>query len=375
MSTLLIGIAPEHAAGFLAGLVALLIVPFLRGGSSSLVDRWAAALLGYAGAVHLFLPFGHPATPLMITGYVLSGLAFGALAWRAHVGRGWRIGTAILAPLTVLAYLINGEDPDQVGILTMLLELTAFGLAVATTRRVGRVFGSVATVFAVFLAGAVSWIASFQAHQGTTADSQNPAVGHGHVAEGGHEHLARAQAGVIMRPLGDNHHATADQTAAAIALAAATKQSVARFGSLDEALAAGYQYSDLQETGMNVHLEHGVFKDDGVLLDPQKPEQLVFAIEDGKATLMGVVFVMEKAGDPGIAPGGPLTRWHAHNVCVSLLPPGVGIVTPYGSCPSFSITVTIPEMMHVWTVEPPGGPFAEAIEETWARDYLRQHGR
>jgi hypothetical protein len=84
---------------------------------------------------------------------------------------------------------------------------------------------------------------------------------------------------------------------------------------------------------------------------------------------------MERAGEAGPAPGGPITRWHAHNLCVSLMPPGVGIVTPYGGCPALSLTGTIPEMMHVWVVKNPAGPFAEGIDRPWALAYLRDHGR
>lgn len=197
MNTLLIGIAPEHVFAFVAGLIALIVIPFIKDGSPSHVDRWAAALLGYSAAVHLFLPIGHRDGALLTIGMVASGLAFGVLAWRAYLGRGWRIGTAILAPLTVLAYLINGEDADQVGILTALLELTAFGLAIATTRKVGKVFGSIGTILAVLVVGAVIWVESFQAHQASSTDTEAPSVGHSH--EDGHEHLARAQAGEIGR--------------------------------------------------------------------------------------------------------------------------------------------------------------------------------
>jgi hypothetical protein len=348
------------------------IEPFLKGGSRSTVDRWAAALLGYAAAVHLFLPLGHRDGALLTAGMLASGAAFAVLAWRAHLGRGWRIGTAILAPLTVLAYLLNGEDADQVGVLTALLELTAFGLAVATTRKVGRVFGSIGTVAAIFLAGAVIWVESFVAHQVGSTDSESPSVGHSH--EGQHEHLARAQAGVIMRPLTGDHHATPEETAAAIALTNATKAAMARYSKLSDALAAGYQYPMGSRTGMDVHMEHPEFKKDGRAVDPERPEMLVYAIDGGKATLLGVVFVMERAGDPGVAPGGPITRWHAHNLCVSLTPPGIGIVTPYGGCPSFSVTITIAEMMHLWIVEPPGGPFAEGVDKKWASDYHKAHG-
>jgi hypothetical protein len=57
------------------------------------------------------------------------------------------------------------------------------------------------------------------------------------------------------------------------------------------------------------------------------------------------------------------------------MPPGVGIVTPYGGCPALSLTGTIPEMMHVWVVKNPAGLFAEGIDRPWALKYLRDHGR
>jgi hypothetical protein len=112
-----------------------------------------------------------------------------------------------------------------------------------------------------------------------------------------------------------------------------------------------------------------------VVLDPNRPEVLVFSILDGRATLLGVVYVMERAGAPGPQPGGPITQWHAHNVCLTLTPPGFGIVTPFGSCPALSIAVTSPEMMHVWVVDNPDGPFADGLDEAWVREYHRTHGR
>jgi hypothetical protein len=368
VDTFLSGVAPEHAAALIAGLLALAVVPLLKGGSRDHVDRWAAALLGFAAAVHLFLPFGHSGG--MMVPYFLSALGFGALALGAHHGRRWRLGTAILCPATVVAYLIWGGDIDQVGILTALVELTAFGLALSHKR----VLCGIATVLAVLLSGAVMWIASFKAHQATNAAS--PAVGH-HSGDGHgdqHEHLARAQAGVIMRPLGANRGATPAETAAAVALAQATASAGTRYRRLSDAIAAGYRYPMGKHEGMDVHMENPEFKKDGRILDPERPEMLVYAIESGKATLLGVVFVMERAGDPGHAPGGPITRWHAHNLCVSLMPPGIGIVTPYGGCPTLSVQITIPEMMHVWIVDPPGGPFAEGVDKEWALGYHRQHG-
>ena len=368
MDIFLSGVAPEHAAALIAGLLALAVVPFLRNGSRDHVDRCAAALLGFTAAVHLFLPFGHLGG--MTVPYLLSAFAFGALAYAAHLGRrgwlGWRRGAGILCPATVVAYLIWGGDIDQVGILTALAELTVFGLALSGRK----VLCGIATILAVLLSGAVMWIASFRAHQATNAGS--PAVGH-HSGPG-HEHLSRAQAGVIMRPLGEDRGASSAETAAAVSLAQATVSAGTRYKRLSDAIAAGYRYPLGNRVGMDVHMENPEFKKDGRVLDPERPEMLVYAIEGGSATLLGVVYVMEQAGKAGPAPGGSITRWHAHNLCVSFAPIGIGIVTPYGGCPSLSVAITIPEMMHVWIVDPPGGPYAEGVDKEWALGYHRDHG-
>jgi hypothetical protein len=126
---------------------------------------------------------------------------------------------------------------------------------------------------------------------------------------------------------------------------------------------------------VDVHLENKAFKSDGRVLDPQRPEMLVYAISGGRATLLGVVYLMERAGQAGPEPGGPITRWHAHNLCLTLLPPGFGAVSPFGGCPPLAVAVTIPEMMHVWVVDNPAGPFAEGLDKAWVADYHRTHGQ
>jgi len=50
-------------------------------------------------------------------------------------------------------------------------------------------------------------------------------------------------------------------------------------------------------------------------------------------------------------------------------------VTPFGNCPALSINVTTPEMMHVWVVENPQGPFAEGLDAAWVREYHEEHGQ
>lgn len=374
LQTFWTGIDPSHVAAFAAGLAVAVVLPFIPGGSPFPADRWARTLLGVAAAVHIALPIGHPGPPLLAAGFVLSGLVYGVLAYFAFTGRAWRVATLVVVPLTLLAYLIvvvgGNEEPDQVGVAAALVEITAAGLAQRGIRGL-RVLGNIGTALIVVVFGAVVWIATFVAHQAGEASPSGPSVSSGHT----HEHLARTQAGVIMRPWrGSVHPTTAEQQAAGW-LAASTASSVKKYERIEDALKAGYRWPLGKHTGPDVHLENEAYKKDGKILDPDRPEMLVYAVDHGKAVLLGVVYVMERAGDPGPAPGGSITRWHAHNLCVSLMPPGVGIVTPYGGCPALSLTGTIPEMMHVWVVKNPAGPFAEGIDRPWALAYVRDHGR
>jgi hypothetical protein len=372
--TLWTGIDPGHVAAFIAGVIAAIVVPLLPGGPRYPADRWAMTLLGVAGAVHIALPLNHLGPPLLAAGFVVSGLVYGILAYFVYVGRAWRVATLVVVPLTLIAYLVvvigRKEEADQIGVATALVEITAGGLAQRGIRGL-RVLGNIGTALIVVVFGAVVWIATFVAHEAGEASPSGPSVSSGHT----HERLARTQAGVIMRPWPGAAHPTVEQERAAGALAASTSSAVQRFVKIEDALKAGYHWPLGKHTGPDVHLENEAYKKDGRVLDPERPEMLVYAVGSGRAVLLGVVYVMERAGEPGPAPGGPITRWHAHNLCVSLMPPGVGIVTPYGGCPALSLTGTIPEMMHVWVVKNPAGPFAEGIDRPWALAYLRDHGR
>jgi hypothetical protein len=383
-----VGIAPQHRPAVVAALLVFVGAGLLRvrrrvpatpAPGTGPVERWAAALLGVSAAVHLALPLGHNDNGLLTAGFLGSGIAYAWLALRALDGRRWRLPTALLVVATLVGYvavtLAGGEEPDQVGLATALVELTAFGLAVVPTgaRWLKRTAGAAATVAATVVVGAAMWAGAFVAHETgdvTAATAAAPAAaGHAH----GHDHAARAQAGVVMRPVAD-HHATPAQIAAAARLAEETVAATRRYADIDAARAAGYQAS-LSETGYDVHLENKAFGRDGRTLDPRRPEQLVYAVAGGRATLLGAVFVMERAGVPGPEPGGPITGWHAHNGCLTVLPPGFGVTSPYGGCPALSVQATIPEMMHIWTVDSPRGPYAEGLDEQWVRAYHAKHGQ
>jgi hypothetical protein len=406
VETFVVGIAPMHAPALVAAMLLPILVLAARrlrapvmvevqstvempGPGPGTVRVWMAWLLGIAAAVHLALPLGHFDGLFLTVAYVGSGAAYAWLALRAYEGRSYRLWSALLLIATMIAYLVvagtGGEEPDQVGIATALVELLALGLCLVPVRQEGRprrfkrFLGSTATIFITFVIGVAVWVGTLAAHAATDAEVGDPtgaaedgvAIG-GDDHEHAHDHAMRAQAGIIMRPQAD-HHPTPEQAAAAQALADATKAAMARYARLDDAVAAGYVLPK-NAKGTDVHIENPAYKKDGRDLDPQRPETLVYAVEGGKATLLGVVYVMERAGYPAPQPGGPITRWHAHNICLTALPPGFGIVSPFGGCPALSINLTTPEMMHVWIVDNPVGPFAEGLDKQWVRAYHAEHG-
>jgi hypothetical protein len=353
-------------------------------------DRVAAWLMGIAAIVHLALPLGHHDEAWLTVAFLADGVAFGALALRATAGRRWRVAGALLVPATLVGYLVvlgtGGEEPDQVGIATAMVELAVFGLCLvpaprpvrrptpARVARVARVFGGTGLVVFTLVFGAITWGLSFAAHADPVAGNADPTAGQaGHAGHGhGEAHAARAQAGVLMTQVSSDPP-TAEQERGAAELAGSTRTALRRYTDIHAALAAGYRPT-LIRTGYSVHLENRAFGRDGRTLDPDRPETLMYAIADGRATLLSAVYTMPRAGQAGPAPGGPLTRWHSHNACVSLLPPGFSVVDAYGGCPAFSVQVTIPVMMHVWVVDNPGGPYADHVPDTWTKVFNDTHG-
>ena len=95
------------------------------------------------------------------------------------------------------------------------------------------------------------------------------------------------------------------------------------------------------------HAEHRRWSHDRNYLDPQRPEVIIYADVPGRPlVLVGVMFSMPR-GMRGAAPGGPIARWHWHQVCAE---PGKRGLTPGpdGKCPRGATLRNGSEMMHVW---------------------------
>ncbi len=154
-STLVTGIAPEHIS---AAIAALLLVPGIwvgmrvvrilaRRGSdraSYLMTRWeavtfarrlTAVLLLATAVIHLALPISHADAGVLNLMYLASGAALLVVAVSSLGEGAWRLKASLLLTANVISYLVVAgsgwlEEPDQVGIATKFIELTALGLIV-----------------------------------------------------------------------------------------------------------------------------------------------------------------------------------------------------------------------------------------------------
>ncbi len=129
---------------------------------------------------------------------------------------------------------------------------------------------------------------------------------------------------------------TSQQQEAADNLAADTKAGVVKYVDPLAATAEGYQPSSPSWRPIT-HYLNPAHQRDGEILDPDRPEALVYANTSTGTVLLGAMYLMPEPGVSGPQIGGCLTQWHAHSLR--------GWETP--------------EMMHVWTVDIPGGPFSE----------------
>ncbi|HEX9476983.1 MAG TPA: hypothetical protein VGA41_10020 [Candidatus Dormibacteraeota bacterium] len=350
-------ITPEHAIGLVGGLLALAVVLFAR----RLHPRWrlvpgtvqaAAVLMAVSGGVHLALIPHHLATqPLTSALFLVNGLMFIALS-ASFTWRHWRLASAALLITTVLGYLvyvgIGFEGPDQVGLATKLVEVTALGLALVPVRgEKGRTHRSwrwaslgVAMPLLVVLTGATVWI----------VDIARPDARHIH-------------AGALLQST--NAIPTPEQVAAANRLYAETKAAIQPYEDWRKAWAAGYRPGG-STTLPSTHWMNQRYVDAGYVMDPHRPQGLVYANTHHGPVLLGAMFQMKGLNHFGPDPGGPMTAWHQHeNICITPFGFEFSLMTPFATCPIGAIDISASPMLHVWIVDNPhGGPFAVDIDES-----------
>ncbi|HEY8634459.1 MAG TPA: hypothetical protein VIO34_05810 [Candidatus Dormibacteraeota bacterium] len=346
-------ISPDHAIGLYAGLVALpvALVALLLSPSRRNVPgtvQAAAVLMAMSGAVHLGLVSTHLEEPITAALFFGNGISYLALA-AAFSWRWWRLASSALLVASVLGYLVfialGLDTPDQVALATKLIELTALGLVLVPVRGESRprdrawYWGALATGLPLLtvLSGATIW----------GIDLASPDATHAHP-------------GAILQST--NEVATPDQAKAAAQLYAETKAAIAPFQDWHVAWAAGYRPGGPANQPSS-HWMNDAYVKAGYVMDPRRPQGLVYANTAHGPVLIGAMFQMQHINQFGPDAGGPLTAWHQHeNICFTPLGFEFSLMGPFATCPLGSIDLSAPPMLHVWIVDNPGGPFAVDID-------------
>ena len=144
------------------------------------------------------------------------------------------------------------------------------------------------------------------------------------------------------------------QVGAADNLVAATAIGLEKYRDVSVALANGFTPLGFEPNGVH-HYISKTYRDNPSVLDPSKPESIVYGtLPDGSMRPIGVMYMMPAAGMAGPQPGGCLMAWHAHGF-------------PFAGLGEQSA-----QMVHVWTIPVPGGPFAHESGPDYARLYLKR---
>jgi hypothetical protein len=357
--------------------------PYILGGLASLSVG--------AAAIHFAVIFEHFAE------YALYGVFFLVIAWAQMIWAAavlWRpsrlwlwlglAGNALVIAVYVAsrtAGLPIGPDvgrPEPVGgldVVSTVLELALVAgcaallwrpsLADRPVRRMGpfaRAAGLAAVpAFVVAVAAAVMTpaLAGPEGPAGTAAKPGTPAA----PPAPGMGDMGTTAGLPDMKMYGSTAPPTAAQVIAAGQLIKKTGTSLARYRSVQAAFAAGYTY--VLRTNGEEHLLYDGANPAYAGLDPQHPSSLVYAINvpHHAPILLGAMYIEDgRANGPQV--GGSLTRWHSHLVvCQGGKPTVAGFgVQLRGFCnPSTWHDRYTSQMLHVWVVPYPGGPFSDDL--------------
>jgi hypothetical protein len=345
-------LAPSHVLGLVGGLIVLPIAIFGVGRSSShrqapATVQIAAVLMAVSGGIHIALIPHHLETdPLTSLLFAFNGLAFFALAVAVR-WRWWRAGSVLLIAATVVGYLFyiatRRESPDQVGLVTKVIELIALGMVLVPVRGVSGhrawrwTLISAGLPILLVLTTSVVWF----------VDLAYPNARHVH-------------AGAVLQST--NLVPTPEQQTAASKLYEETAAAIEPYKDWHNAWVAGFRPNG-STTLPSTHWMNNANVQARYVMDPRHPQGLVYANSRHGPVLLGAMFQMPRIGDFGPDPGGPLTAWHQHqNICFSPFGFEFSLMTPFSQCPLGAIDISASPMLHVWIVANPQGPFAVDID-------------
>jgi hypothetical protein len=156
---------------------------------------------------------------------------------------------------------------------------------------------------------------------------------------------------------------TPQQQAAAENLIAVTLVRLPKWSDYRDAEAAGFRSIGDAGTGHEHFIQWDWINDD-VILDPDRPESLVFEPQpDGSKKLVSAMYMLPDTTPLDQVPdiGGALMQWHIHDdLCFTQgdTPRVAGVTAVGGPCPAGLVKFRPSPMIHVWITPHPCGPFA-----------------
>lgn len=235
--------------------------------------------------------------------------------------------------------------------------------------------------FAVIaLASAGMSSAASPSHHGTDTDVASPShhgtdaaasatADHGTDAGSGTEDhdvaapVARPYDPALPIDLGGTEGVTASQQAAAENLIANTLSHLPRYA--DPAVAEADGYVSIRDGGTGYeHFIKAEYRNDGRVLDPDRPESLVYQTDpSGDRQLVAAMYMAEPGTTLETVPelGGALTQWHVHGDLCFTPPPNsrvAGLTDAAGNCAEGLVKPEPVPMIHVWITPHACGPFA-----------------
>lgn len=184
---------------------------------------------------------------------------------------------------------------------------------------------------------------------------------HGDGAADGHEDVVAVPYDPDLPiDLGGTEGVTLQEQAEAENTIAVTLLRLPQWADAADAEAAGFRSIGDGATGVE-HFINQEFMEDDVVLDPDRPESLVYSTEDGGRRLVAAMY-MTAVGTPlDEVPdlGGDLMQWHVHDdLCYNAEGKVAGITNAEGECPAGLVKPEETPMIHVWIEAHPCGPFA-----------------
>jgi hypothetical protein len=221
---------------------------------------------------------------------------------------------------------------------------------------------------------AVPAMVSAGSHAHAGGHGGGEAAGHGHGdggagadgSGGGGGHHAAAIAPVKYDPekpidLGGVEGVSPQQQARAENLIAITLLRLPQWADYRTAEAAGFISIGDGITGHEHFINTGFF-DDGHILNPDRPESLVYEPQpDGSRKLVSAMYMLAPNQTLDDVPdvGGKLTQWHIHNnLCFTTSGRVAGLTNAEGGCNAPLVKGNEAPMIHVWITKHPCGPFA-----------------